>query len=309
VPSVSVNKLQSHLKEFGVNNPDEEWGSYAFLRDWDEKQFLKSLAIAEATPLDKLNRDGNRAVMFSSTTDPYQVLRHPNHEVQMDLNARARAMMRRMLELIRDNSSLNVRILTRSPLARLDFDIFRSFGNRLLFGMSIPTLDDRLARVYEPTAPAPSLRLQTLKLARDHGIPLYVAMAPTYPEQGEEDLRAILEEISDLDPVTIFHEPINIRAENIVRMEKEADAQGMVFQREIFENRDRWISYAARQLLMVNINALELGLEGVIHSWPDPILGGKANRAKLGAAFSEWIDITWSTVSRWPTEGKMLQAA
>jgi hypothetical protein len=92
-------------------------------------------------------------------------------------------------------------------------------------------------------------------------------------------------------------------------MEKEADAQGMVFQREIFENRDRWISYAARQLLMVNINALELGLEGVIHSWPDPILGGKANRAKLGAAFSEWIDITWSTVSRWPTEGKMLQAA
>jgi hypothetical protein len=60
---------------------------------------------------------------------------------------------------------------------------------------------------------------------------------------------------------------------------------------------------------MVNISALELGLEGVIHSWPDPILGSKANRAKQGAAFSEWIDIMWSTVSRWPTNEKILLAA
>ena len=38
----------------------------------------------------------------------------------------------------RDHSSLNVRILTRRPLAKLDFDLYRSFGERLVFGMSLP---------------------------------------------------------------------------------------------------------------------------------------------------------------------------
>ena len=42
----------------------------------------------------------------------------------------ARQLVRRSLELIRDHSTLNVRILTRSPLARADFDLFKSFGTR-----------------------------------------------------------------------------------------------------------------------------------------------------------------------------------
>ena len=93
----------------------------------------------------------------------------------------------------------NVRILTRSPLARGDFDLYRTFGNRLLFGMSIPTLDDRLARLYEPKAPAPSKRLETLRLAAANGIPVYAAVAPTYPEQGESELAAVLGAIGRLN--------------------------------------------------------------------------------------------------------------
>ena len=54
--------------------------------------------------------------------------------------------MHRSLELIRDHSTLNLRILTRSPLARADFDLFRTIGRRLLFGMSLPTLRNDLAK-------------------------------------------------------------------------------------------------------------------------------------------------------------------
>src|SRR5678815_891207 len=97
--------------------------------------------------------------MYCSTTDPYQVIRHPNPDRQRVLGQHARRLVRRSLELIRDRSTLNVRILTRSPLARADFDLFQSFGPRLLFGMSLPTLRNDLARVYEPKAPAPSQRL------------------------------------------------------------------------------------------------------------------------------------------------------
>jgi hypothetical protein len=89
-----------------------------------------------------------------------------------------RHLVTRSLELIRDNSTLNVRVLTRSPLARLDFELFKSFGHRLVFGMSLPTLSDDLARVYEPKAPAPSLRLATLLAAKDAGLHVYSTHLP-----------------------------------------------------------------------------------------------------------------------------------
>ena len=123
------------------------------LRPWDEEKFLASLRAAENTPRKQLKPDGNRAVIYCSTTDPYQVIRHPDPVRQRELAGHARFLVRRSLELIRDHSTLNVRILTRSPLARADFDLFQSFGQRLVFGMSLPTLRNDLSKVYEPKAP------------------------------------------------------------------------------------------------------------------------------------------------------------
>jgi hypothetical protein len=83
-------------------------------------------------PPAQLKPDGNRAVMCCSTTDPYQAIRHNDKSRQRQLADHARFLVRRSLELIRDCSTLNVRILTRRPLAREDFDLFRSFGSRWL---------------------------------------------------------------------------------------------------------------------------------------------------------------------------------
>jgi diketogulonate reductase-like aldo/keto reductase len=58
-----------------VKDPDLEWGQYVLLRPWDEKKFLASLRSAERVPVSELNRDGNRAVMYCTTTDPYQAIR------------------------------------------------------------------------------------------------------------------------------------------------------------------------------------------------------------------------------------------
>ena len=215
VPGAATIKQGAKLAEYGVKDPDAEWGDYVLLRPWDEQKFLASLRAAENTPRSKLKPDGNRAVIYCSTTDPYQVIHHPEPARQRELAEHARVLVRRSLELIRDESTLNVRILTRSPLARADFDLFRSFGKRLMFGMSLPTLRNDLAKVYEPKAPAPSQRLAALQAAKQAGLYVYVAMAPTYPECDEADLRATLKAVADLEPITVFHEPINIRAENV----------------------------------------------------------------------------------------------
>lgn len=269
VPSVATNKQGPTLARYGVADPDAQWGNYSLLRPWDEQEFLKSLRKAENTDPATLNEDGNRAVILCSTTDPYQVFRASTFEKRQELNEKSFRLVQNALELILNESTLNVRILTRGPLARKHFDLFRRFGDRLLFGMSLPTLDDDLAKIYEPKAPAPSQRLKTLRLAKQAQLNVYVAVAPTYPECDEADLRRTLLAVRDLDPVTIFHEPINMRAENVARIKEHATSIGRTLRTEVFRSEGHWAHYAIRSLHTVERLAGELGLADRLHLWPD----------------------------------------
>ncbi len=302
VPSASTIKQAPRLAEYGIVDPDAEWGNYVLLRKWDEEKFRASLRSAEKTPRSELKPDGNRAVIYCSTTDPYQVLRHRDAAKQCELADNARTMIRRSLEIIRDESTLNVRILTRSPLARIDFDLFKTLRERLVFGMSVPTLRNDLARIYEPKAPAPSQRLATLKAAREHGLHIYVAIAPTYPECDEEDIRETLSAIADLEPLTIFHEPINIRAENVARIKAYADEIGVPLRTDVFETKEAWEKYALDSLKTVHRVAHELGLKDKLHLWPDRSLGTPRviRRMPKKTEYSQWLNRCWSRVSEWP---------
>ena len=302
VPSTATIKQGPRLAKFGVDDPDADWGNYVFLRRWDEEEFRKSLRAADKMPLDQLKPDGNRAVIYCSTTDPYQVLPHPDPEKRRELAETARTLIRRSLELIRDESTLNVRILTRSPLARRDFDLFRSFGSRLVFGMSLPTTRNDLSKIYEPKAPAPTQRLATLKAAKEAGLHVYVAIAPTYPECDEADLRQTLTAIRDLDPITIFHEPINIRAENVERIKRTAANLGVGLNTAVFATRETWQDYVLNSLRTVSNLAEELGLASRLHLWPDQSLGTLpvVKRMPKPAEYTRWLQDCWNRVSEWP---------
>ena len=302
VPSAATIKQGPKLAEYGVKDPDAEWGDYVLLRQWEEEKFLPSLRAAENTPRSDLKRDGNRAVMYCTTTDPYQVIHHPDPERQRMLSQHARRLVRRSLELIRDHSTLNVRILTRSPLARADFDLYKTFGPRLLFGMSLPTLRNDLSKIYEPKAPAPSQRLATLRAANDTGLNVYVAVAPTYPECDEADLRATIKSIAEVNPVTVFHEPINIRAENVERIQSHADELGLELKTDVFETREKWQDYAVGALQTVERLAEEIGIAGRLHLWPDKSLGSLtvANRMPKPRDYLRWLRKSWTRISEWP---------
>jgi DNA repair photolyase len=232
------------------------------------------------------------------------------------LGQHARYLVRRSLELIRDHSTLNVRILTRSPLARADFDLFKSFGSRLLFGMSLPTLRNDLAKIYELKAPAPSQRLATLRGAREAGLHVYVAVAPSYPECDEADLRATLRAVAEVEPVTVFHEPINIRAENVERIERHAAALGFLppqgqrvlvgasrfLRSDVFATRETWQDYAVNALHTVERLASEVGLADRLHLWPDKALGNVnvLNRMASPKEHLRWLQKCWGRISEWP---------
>ena len=289
VPEVSTNKLAGKLETLGVTDPDAQWGEYVFPRRWDEGVFMASLRRAENTPLDKLNNDGNRAVMFSTTTDPYQVLPGESGEALESAVTFA-------LDTIMEHSTLNVRVLTRSPMAKRDFRMMKRFGKRLLFGMSLPTLDNRLARIYEPHAPAPTQRLATLHAAKEAGLNVYVAVAPTYPECDEDDMRRTFTAIKELDPVTVFMEPINIRAENVERIRKHAASIGETVKLDVFETPEKWREYADDALVTADAIGYSLGLP--MHLWPDVSLGSHAAQKQLDNL--GWLKQWWNRISEWP---------
>ena len=307
VPSTSAIKQGQILAPLGIKDPDHEWGEYVLLRTWNPDMFLKDVQKAENTPPSKLTRDGNRAVMYCSTTDPYQVF--PPGPLHGFLTAAARKMVRESLEIILRESTLNVRILTRSPLAREDFDIFQEFAkqDRILFGMSVPTTNQPLQKVYEPKAPAARARFDTLKAARDAGVPVYVAMAPIYPECDEEDIRKTLAEIKAVEPMTVFVEGINLRADNAERIwaSEEGSAYTGARRTEVFESLPSARKYVLDTLKLVERLAPEFGLSKRLHLWPDPGPKGLENQTFVdsqedSAAYLKWLNRCLKRVSKWP---------
>jgi len=325
VTSTFTKPLIKLFQQRGVSDPRAGWGQYLFLRRWDEEHFLKSLAKAELMQI-PAGHDGNRAVMFCTTTDPYPVAAGAVEECKA-----ARQLLRYALELIRDRSTLRVRIQTRSPLATEDFDLFKSFGDRLVFGMSIPTLDMKLSHAYEPHAPNVKLRLAALQKAKEAGLNVYVAMAPTYPECNDEDIRTTLLEFRNLDLVTIFHEPINVRGYNVKRIIDSAkDAEASIIPNtSVFDSPVKTMLYGLEQLLAVQRIATELGIADKLKLWPDESLISKsafmANRQEslkakypgirltpeqrqwLGKADEQayqqhlsWVHGWWAKISDWP---------
>jgi hypothetical protein len=152
------------------------------------------------------------------------------------------------------------------------------------------------------TAPSPSQRLATLHAAKAAGINVYVAVAPTYPECDEADLRATFKAIAELKPVTIFHEPINIRAENVERIQTQADTLKIRLRSEVFATRESWKDYALQSFKLVHQVAEETGVANRLHLWPDKSLGAAwvVETMPKPAAYETWLQRLWSRVSEWP---------
>jgi len=302
-PETSANKQKRMLESFGVLDPVLDWGRYLLLRPLDKQRFLTSLSKAERTHPGLRKLDGNDAVMFCSTTDAYQVIHHADPGEQRRFQRMAKNSRRWMLEAIRDHSTLNVRILTRSPLARVDFDIFQSFGDRLLLGTSLPTLDPAISRIYEPKVSAPRQRLKLLTDAHEAGIHTYVAVAPVYPEVGYDGILEVFEAVKAASPHTVFVEPVNLKLSIAERVRNEAQRQGHDIDMTPYSDSRAWSDYAIRTLREAERAANTAGISARLHLWPDHeglSLKSVIERQPDPEAYLSWLRSWWSRVSEWP---------
>ncbi len=103
-------------------------------------------------------------------------------------------MTRRFLEILSAHNH-PVSLLTKSALIQRDIDLIGPMAEKRLcrVGISITTLDPKLARTMEPRAATPHKRYQTVKALSDAKIPVTVMAAPIIPSLNEAELESILE--------------------------------------------------------------------------------------------------------------------
>jgi DNA repair photolyase len=107
-------------------------------------------------------------VWMSGVCDPYQ-----------PLEKRYR-LTRQCLEIL-FRHDWPVVVQTRSPLVLRDLDLFET-AQCLEVGLSIPTADDAIRRIFEPKAPPIRERLRAVEELHRQGIRTYVMIAPLLPE-------------------------------------------------------------------------------------------------------------------------------
>ncbi len=120
-------------------------------------------------------------IAIGTATDPYQPAERRFRVTQSILEELAR------------HEGLELGIVTKSNLILRDIDLLRRVAqqHRLGINMTVTTMDIALARILEPRAPRPDLRMQVVKELTRAGISVGVICAPVLP--GITDSAANLE--------------------------------------------------------------------------------------------------------------------
>ena len=128
-------------------------------------------------------------IAIGTATDPYQ-------PAEKEFGA-----TRAILEKMAQREGLSLSITTKSNQVLGDIDLLQRIAAKsaLTVNLSITTLKTRLARMLEPRAPRPDLRLETVRKLREAGIAAGVLAMPILPglTDREDDLDALARGVSE----------------------------------------------------------------------------------------------------------------
>ncbi|MBP1859477.1 PA0069 family radical SAM protein [Rhizobium herbae] len=123
-----------------------------------------------------------RPIAIGTNTDPYQPIE------------KEWRIMRQILEVLKA-ADHPVMIVTKSAMVMRDIDILAPMAEKGLakVGLSVTTLNRKLARLMEPRASTPSKRLEAIKALSEAGIPATVMMAPVIPALNDHEIERVLD--------------------------------------------------------------------------------------------------------------------
>ena len=171
------------------SHPGEDWGSFVDVR-----------SNAAGVLRRELGRARHGTVYMSSACDAWQA---PEADYGV-----SRACLSLLLE-----SSLSLFLQTKSALVERDFDLLNGRRN-VRFGVTVTTVDDTVARTFEPGASPPAERLRVLTRARDIGLQVFVFLGPLLPGISDrgEGLQQLMRTVAEVQPDSVFVDRLNRRA-------------------------------------------------------------------------------------------------
>jgi DNA repair photolyase len=150
--------------------------------DFERKIFAKHFdPAAFREELERLPR--GESIALGTATDPYQPA-----ERRYDVT-------RSILSVFAATSGYRLGIITKSDLIPRDIDLLQEISRRhyLTISVTVTTTDRELARLLEPLAPRPDLRLAAVRKLSRAGLRTLVSLAPVLPliNDNEPNLDAV----------------------------------------------------------------------------------------------------------------------
>jgi DNA repair photolyase len=123
-----------------------------------------------------------KPIAIGTNTDPYQPIE------------KEWRIMRQILEVLKA-ADHPVMIVTKSAMVTRDIDLLAPMAEKGLarVGISVTTLDRKLARLMEPRASTPSRRLDAIRQLAEAGIPTGVLVAPVIPALNDHEIERVLD--------------------------------------------------------------------------------------------------------------------
>jgi DNA repair photolyase len=152
--------------------------------DFEQKIYVKQHA-AELLRQELRHVKPGESIALGTATDPYQPAER-RYEVT-----------RAILEEFARHRGFELGIVTKSNLALRDLDLLQEVArnNRLSINFTITTLNVDLARILEPRAPRPDLRLDAVRVLAGAGLTVGVSCSPVLPgiTDSPKDLEAVVQ--------------------------------------------------------------------------------------------------------------------
>ena len=167
--------------------------------DFEDRIYAKS-AGAHLLRQELRRIDRKEAIAIGTATDPYQPAE------------RRYARTRAILEVFARERGWHVGLITKSDLVLRDVELLREVARANVLGVSltITTLDERLARLLEPRAPRPALRLEAVRRLREAGLCVSVMPNPIMPgiTDGERHLDRLAKAARDAGALSFGGGPL-----------------------------------------------------------------------------------------------------
>jgi DNA repair photolyase len=169
--------------------------------DFERKIYVKQQTATLRHELRKVRPGEDIAI--GTATDPYQPAE------------RKFGITRAILEELALHRGLGIGLVTKSTFVISDLDVLQRIAanNRLTVCVTITTLNTSLARLLEPRAPRPDLRLQTVKRLVDAGIRAGINCAPVLPgiTDSPKDLEALAKAAGSVGAAFVFANPLFLK--------------------------------------------------------------------------------------------------